>query len=59
MPYLEGVEMAKSPSSKSRQKLQPKEVLVGENRKARHEYEITDSFEAGMVLRGTEVEVLR
>jgi len=35
------------------------EVLVGENRKARHEYEITDTFEAGMVLRGTEVKVLR
>ena len=59
MPYLEGVEMAKSSSSKSNQKLKAKELLVGENRKARHEYEITDSFEAGMVLRGTEVKVLR
>ena len=51
--------MAKSSSSKNGQKLKTKEVLVGENRKARHEYEITDSFEAGMVLRGTEVKVLR
>jgi SsrA-binding protein len=51
--------MAKSPSSKSSQKTKTKEVLVGENRKARHEYEITDTFEAGMVLRGTEVKVLR
>ena len=36
-----------------------KEILVGENRKARHEYEILERFEAGMVLRGTEVKVLR
>ena len=33
--------------------------VVARNRKARHEYEITDTFEAGMVLRGTEVKVLR
>src|SRR5690606_15885687 len=54
--------MAKSPSktaSKSTSKPKTLEVLVGENRKARHEYEITDTFEAGMVLRGTEVKVLR
>ena len=36
-----------------------KDVLVAENRKARHEYDILDRFEAGMVLRGTEVKVLR
>lgn len=35
------------------------EVLVGENRKARFQYEILDTFEAGLVLRGTEVKVLR
>ena len=51
--------MAKSPRSKADQKLNKKEILVGENRKARHEYEILDSMEAGMVLRGTEVKVLR
>jgi SsrA-binding protein len=51
--------MAKSPSSKTAQNAKGKEVLVGENRKARHEYDITDTFEAGMVLRGTEVKVLR
>ncbi|MBL8751480.1 MAG: SsrA-binding protein SmpB [Planctomycetes bacterium] len=35
------------------------DVLVGENRKARFHYEILDTFEAGLVLRGTEVKVLR
>lgn len=33
--------------------------LVAENRKARHEYIIEDTFEAGMVLMGTEVKSLR
>lgn len=33
--------------------------LVAQNRKARHEYHIEDSFEAGMVLVGTEVKSLR
>ena len=35
------------------------DVLVGENKKARFQYEILDRFEAGLVLRGTEVKVLR
>lgn len=33
--------------------------LVGQNRKARHDFEIIDTFEAGMVLQGTEVKALR
>ncbi len=33
--------------------------LVASNRKARHDYLIEDTFEAGMVLRGTEVKALR
>ena len=33
--------------------------IVTVNRKARHEYFIEDEFEAGMVLRGTEVKSLR
>ena len=33
--------------------------VVGRNRKARHEYEILDTYEAGMVLRGPEVKSLR
>lgn len=33
--------------------------LVAENRKARHEYFITDDYEAGIMLAGTEVKSLR
>jgi SsrA-binding protein len=33
--------------------------LVAQNRKARHNYEITDVYEAGLVLTGTEVKSLR
>ncbi|MDD5719366.1 MAG: SsrA-binding protein SmpB [Candidatus Krumholzibacteria bacterium] len=33
--------------------------LIGQNRKARHEYEILQTLEAGIVLVGTEVKALR
>lgn len=33
--------------------------VVATNRKARHEYEVLDTFEAGLVLRGPEVKSLR
>ena len=33
--------------------------IVAENRKARHNYHIEDTYEAGMVLKGTEVKSLR
>ncbi len=33
--------------------------IISKNRKARHEYEILDKYEAGMVLLGTEVKALR
>ncbi len=33
--------------------------MVATNRKARHDYEILDTYEAGMVLTGTEVKSLR
>jgi SsrA-binding protein len=33
--------------------------IVCQNRKARYEYEIQDTYEAGMVLQGTEVKSLR
>ncbi len=33
--------------------------VVARNRKARHEYAISDQFEAGLVLQGTEVKSLR
>ena len=35
------------------------EQVVATNRRARHEYEILETVEAGMVLRGTEVKALR
>ena len=35
------------------------EKLVVQNRRARHEYQVLDSFEAGIELRGTEVKSLR
>ena len=35
------------------------ETLIGENRKARFKYEILESYEAGLVLQGTEVKSLR
>lgn len=34
-------------------------LLVAENRKARHDYEILQTFEAGLVLTGSEVKSLR
>ena len=33
--------------------------LISNNRKARHDYEILETYEAGLVLRGTEVKSLR
>jgi SsrA-binding protein len=35
------------------------EKLIAENRRARHEYHLTDRVEAGLVLTGTEVKSLR
>ena len=35
------------------------EKTVAQNRKARHEYSIEDSFEAGIVLTGTEIKSVR
>ena len=40
-------------------KAHPKQKMIAENRKARHEYTIDDTFEAGIVLQGTEVKSLR
>ena len=38
---------------------EPGRKLVAQNRKARHDYLIEDTFEAGLVLTGTEVKALR
>ncbi|PWH05236.1 SsrA-binding protein [Brachybacterium endophyticum] len=37
----------------------PKKTLIASNKKARHDYHIDDTFEAGIVLTGTEVKSLR
>lgn len=38
---------------------EPERQSIAKNRAARHEYEILDTFEAGLVLTGTEVKSLR
>ena len=47
--------MAKSDKSKG----EPREPVVARNRRARHQYEIMDTIEAGIVLVGSEVKSLR
>ena len=37
----------------------PNERLIADNRKARHDYELFGTFEAGIVLLGTEVKAIR
>ena len=37
----------------------PGRTMIAQNRKARHDYHIGDTFEAGIVLQGTEVKSLR
>ena len=34
-------------------------VTIAQNRRARHEYHVEDTFEAGIVLRGTEIKSIR
>jgi SsrA-binding protein len=47
-------------AAKSKKKGDPKaQQWIAQNRKARHEYEILDRMEAGIVLRGPEVKSLR
>jgi len=46
-------------AGKAAEKNDQPEVLIGDNRKARFHYEILETVEAGLVLRGTEVKVLR
>lgn len=48
--------VAKSQPSK---KLDDREDLIAENRKARFDYHILETFEAGLVLLGTEVKAMR
>ncbi len=45
--------------SKPAGKTESGDKIVAQNRKARHEYHILDTWEAGLVLQGTEVKSLR
>lgn len=51
--------MAKSKSKKGAEKKDERFRDVAQNRRARHEYEILERYEAGLVLEGTEVKGLR
>ncbi|MZQ99068.1 MAG: SsrA-binding protein SmpB [Acidaminobacter sp.] len=51
--------MAERPKSTGHQKPERPEKTVAQNRKARHEYFIEETFEAGVVLTGTEVKSIR
>ncbi|MBG9980965.1 SsrA-binding protein SmpB [Facklamia sp. DSM 111018] len=43
----------------AKQKSQKKDKPLAQNRKARHDYEILETYEAGLVLKGTEIKSIR
>ena len=47
------------PAKKKTEDKGPERKLIAQNKKARHDYHIDDTFEAGLVLVGTEVKSLR
>src|SRR5687768_6638244 len=51
--------MAKKPAAADKKKAADTTKTISENRKARHEYEILDSLECGLMLQGSEVKSLR
>jgi SsrA-binding protein len=51
--------MSKKPSKAKASTDDPNEKLIAQNRKARHEYEVLDTLECGIVLVGSEVKSLR
>jgi len=50
---------AKSPKNTAKSSNRPVRKLIAQNKKARHEYSILDTYECGVVLMGTEVKSLR
>ncbi|MCS6710980.1 SsrA-binding protein SmpB [Brachybacterium sp. EF45031] len=50
---------SKGTAGRSGQADGPKKTLIASNKKARHDYHIDDTYEAGIVLTGTEVKSLR
>ena len=59
MAKLKTVRKEAAAKQKAQKAKKPTKVLLAENRRARHEYEILKKFEAGIVLTGTEVRSLR
>lgn len=51
--------MSKKPGKAQTDKPGPARQLIASNRKARHDYEVLDTYEAGISLTGTEVKSLR
>lgn len=51
--------MSKKPAKAGSKADDPNEKLIAQNRKARHEYEVLDTLECGIVLVGSEVKSLR
>lgn len=51
--------MATSSATRASSNRDPGRKLIAQNRKARHEYSVEDTFEAGIALTGTEVKSLR
>ncbi|MDO5634580.1 MAG: SsrA-binding protein SmpB [Micrococcus sp.] len=51
--------MAKKSTGQAKSPAPGEHVVIARNRKARHDYTILDTYEAGMVLQGTEVKSLR
>ncbi|HEY9367851.1 SsrA-binding protein SmpB [Streptomyces sp.] len=47
------------PAKKNTQDKAPERKLIAQNKKARHDYHIIDTYECGVVLMGTEVKSLR
>lgn len=47
------------PVKRSTPEKAPVETLIAENRKARHDYHVDETLEAGVMLKGTEVKSLR
>ena len=52
-PFKNGLVMAES------NKREAQDTVIVQNRKARHDFEVLDRYETGIVLRGTEVKALR
>jgi len=59
LPLFFGILSGKFSAETMAQKADAGEKTAATNRKARHEYAVLDSVEAGLVLKGTEVKALR